>query len=711
MTECFDTLRDTLTYIEPDQIQVIEKAYNMAEKAHAGQKRRSGGDYIEHPLAVAQILAEMRMDQRSIMAGLLHDTIEDTHISKRDISQAFSEELAELVDGLSKIGRLQFSSAIDADAENFRKMLMAMAKDIRVIIVKLADRLHNMRTIEVMKRETQRRKSEETLQIFAPIARRLGMHLIALELENLSFKTLYPKRYNVLNESVDKVQGDHRHLLEEIKQRMRDKLEATGIEVSAITVRQKALYSIYRKMRLKRLSFSEITDVHAIRIITSSVDDCYRALGVVHGMYKPVPERFRDYIALPKPNEYQSLHTILFGPHGTPIEVQIRTVDMHQMADRGVSAHWAYKSGVQAKQSQLHAQASIRQWIDMQSKAGSSKEFLDNVKVDLFPEDVYVFTPKGKIIELPVGATVIDFAYMLHTDLGNACVAAKIDRQLAPLSTELVSGQTVEIITAPGARPSPSWLSFVATGKARSSIRHYIKTQQRDGSKVLGQRLLDKALSGLGGSLAEQSDAERQAIADSFGCQKFADLLESIGLGSHAPGLVARKMLLGTVDEEGAEESSKPLAIDGAEGMIIEYATCCYPLPGDPITGVLQSGCGMRIHRENCQRIVRLSVQSDARVPICWADYIQEEFMVAICATVKNDRGVLARLAVAVHEAGGFIKDVEIEGKDSQSPLVTFHLLVRDRIHLADIIKEMRRLPQRPRVWRYAFRDTVQRGH
>lgn len=692
--ERFASLKENLSYLSADQIDDIERAYLLAAQAHSGQKRRTGEDYIVHPLAVARILAEMHMDPGSLKAGLLHDTIEDTLLTKEQISEHFDEELAELVDGLSKLNKLEERSRAEAQAENFRKMLLAMSKDIRVIIVKLADRLHNMRTIHALKREQQQRIAQETLEIFAPVARRMGMHGISLELEDLSFMALYPRRYEILQKSVLQVQGDHYDVLKDIMQTVRNRLVEQQVDVVDISSREKHLYSIYRKMQRKRIPFSEVTDVYAIRIVTETVDGCYRALGVVHGLYKPVPDKFKDYIALPKPNDYQSLHTVLFGPYGLPIEVQIRTRAMDQMADHGISAHWAYKAGAHADTPQLERQEWLQRLIDIQRRTGNSLEFIENVKIDLYPDQVYVFTPEATIMELPVGSTAMDFAYAVHTDIGNSCVAAKIDRQLAPLSTVLANGQTVEIITAPGAHPSPAWLNFVVTGKAKSSIRHYLKTQQHDESVALGKQMLEKALLPLEQDLAGFSAEQQVALAQDLRFQNFDDVLEDIGLGNRAAIFVAQRMAVLDGHEilvvDDIPSPAMPLAITGTEGMVVEYASCCRPIPGDPIMGVLNAGHGVSIHKEDCERLLTFRHQTEKCVALCWASDVSGEFLVHVDIDVVNKRGVLAMLALAIADARGNIEDIQVGDRDSETTRVTVLVGVTSRVHLAQVFRHIR---------------------
>ncbi|MDX1335345.1 MAG: RelA/SpoT family protein, partial [Gammaproteobacteria bacterium] len=566
------------TYLQPDQIREVYRAYLFGAEAHEGQTRMSGEPYIYHPLAVAKIMAEMRMDHNSIIAAILHDVIEDTQTAKEQLNNEFGSEVAELVDGVSKLTHLKFESKAEMQAESFRKMMMAMTSDLRVILVKLADRLHNMRTLGVMRPEKKRRIARETLEIYAPIAQRLGMNSMRRELELLGFEAMYPCRYEVLSEAVRKASGNRREPMHQIEATICNRMEEAGIE-ARIFGREKNLFSIYRKMREKHLSFHEVFDVFAIRIVVESVDTCYRCLGIVHNLYKPVPGRFKDYIAIPKANGYQSLHTILFGPRGLPIEIQIRTREMDRVAESGIAAHWLYKTGDQHSAS---AQARAREWLkgilEMQQSAGNSLEFLEHVKVDLFPDEIYIFTPKGDIMEMPRGATAVDFSYAVHTDIGNSCVAAKIDRRLAPLSTRLQSGQTVEVITAPGARPNPAWLDFVVTAKARSNIRHFLKKLKDEEAIKLGRRLLEKVLTPYSMDIESVPEDRLNQLLEEFGLTDLEALLQEVGLGNRMPVLVARK--LAGIDEED-ESGSMPggaLEIRGTEGMVVKYAKCCHPV-------------------------------------------------------------------------------------------------------------------------------------
>src|SRR5690554_2485785 len=542
---------DLSTYLEPGHIDLVRRAYFYAEQAHDGQYRRSGDPYVSHPLAVAGILREMHMDHQSLVAAMLHDVIEDTGIGKPAIEKQFGETVANLVDGVSKLNKIHFSSQAEAQAENFQKMAMAMARDIRVILVKLADRLHNMRTLEVLAGEKRRRIAKETLEIYAPIANRLGMHSMRVELEDLGFKAMHPMRSERIRAAVRRARGNRNEIVEKIEQSLIHCLERDGLE-GEVMGREKHLFSIYKKMRGKRKAFNEIMDVYAFRIVVDKVDTCYRVLGAVHSLYKPLPGRCKDYIAIPKANGYQSLHTTLFGMHGVPIEIQIRTREMEEMANNGIAAHWLYKSNEGEQSKGTHARA--RQWVkgvlELQQRAGNSLEFIESVKIDLFPDEVYVFTPKGSIMELPKGSTAVDFAYAVHTDVGNTCIACRVNRRLAPLSQALESGSTVEIVTAPGARPNPAWLNFVVTGKARTHIRHALKLQRRSESISLGERLLNKALTGFETSLEAISQERIKAVLGEYQMDVIEDLLEDIGLGNRMAYVIARRLLASSNEEQ-----------------------------------------------------------------------------------------------------------------------------------------------------------------
>jgi guanosine-3',5'-bis(diphosphate) 3'-pyrophosphohydrolase len=678
-------------YLESDQVREVYRAYLFGAEAHDGQHRLSGEPYIYHPLAVARILAEMRMDYNSIIAAILHDVIEDTATAKDQVTRAFGKEVAELVDGVSKLTQITFESQAEAQAENFRKMMLAMVRDIRVILVKLADRLHNMRTLGVMRAEKRRRIAHETLEIYAPIANRLGMNSVRLELEDLGFAALYPTRSRVLADAVKKARGNRKEILDKIETAIKRRLRQEDL-AGRVLSREKHLFSLYKKMRNKGLPFSEVFDVYAFRIIVDNVDTCYRVLGAIHNLYKPVPGKFKDYIAIPKSNGYQSLHTVLFGPYGVPIEVQIRTEDMNRVADAGVAAHWLYKTGDDSSgnSAQRRAREWLRELLEMQKYAGNSLEFLENVKIDLFPDEVYVFTPRGSIMELPRGATAVDFAYAVHTDVGNTCIASKIDRHLAPLRTPLLNGQTVEIITAPGAHPNPAWLNFVVTAKARSNIRHYLKTLRHEEAVNLGRRLLEKTLGSVGYSLAELPEQSIQDYLNECELGSLEELLENIGLGNRMPLLVARR-LAGTSEEtRGSRGDKAPLAIKGTEGMVVSFAKCCRPIPGDPIVGFVSAGRGVVIHRDDCKNVADFRNRPEKWIDVEWEPDVMGDFVAELRLEVANQRGVLAMVAAAIADTGSNIENVEIEERDGMTTTMTFSVAVHGRRHLARVMRRIR---------------------
>lgn len=700
--ETVDALDPTLrSYLSPDQTNVVKRAYYFAEQAHYGQRRSSGEPYVTHPLAVAGILANMHMDHQSLVAAMLHDVIEDTGIEKSAIGSQFGPTVAELVDGVSKLTQIEFSSLAEKQAENFQKMTLAMSKDIRVILVKLADRLHNMRTLGVLKPEKSRRIARETLEIYAPIATRLGMNTVRMEFEDLGFSALYPMRARRIEAALRKVRGNRKELVDKIEHQIATTLTQEGHEVEVIG-REKHLYSIYKKMKAKRKSFSEIMDIYAFRIIVDSVDTCYRVLGSVHSLYKPVPGEFKDYIAIPKANGYQSLHTVLKGMHGVPIEIQIRTLEMEEMANNGIAAHWLYKSDSQSANGS-HARA--RQWVqgllEMQQRAGNSLEFIESVKIDLFPDEIYVFTPKGRILELPRNATAVDFAYAVHTDVGNSCVACRINRRLAPLSEPLQSGHTVEIITAPGARPNPSWFNYAVTAKARSNIRHFLKHQTRDDSVKLGQRLLEKALLGLGTKLEDVPEESVQEFLTNHSYEELADLMEDVARGNRLPGITAQQILGGTnPDDQDLSGSAQPVAIRGTEGFMVSYANCCHPIPGDAIEGYLSSEKGMVIHRETCNNLADMRDNRERLVALRWDSEVEGEYQAELRIEVENRRGMIAVLATRINSMDVNIDKISTEDKDYQFTYVDLAMQVENRVHLARIMKRLRTLSSVRRVTR-----------
>jgi len=687
------TLGDSLrSYLSEDRTQQVKRAYFYAEQAHYGQDRQSGEPYVTHPLAVAKILSEMHMDHQSLMAAMLHDVIEDTRIDKSAIGAQFGDTVANLVDGLSNLNRIEFSSKAEQQAENFQKMALAMAKDIRVILVKLADRLHNMRTLGVLKSEKRRRIARETLDMYAPIALRLGMNNTRIELEDLGFAAMYPMRAARISAALKNARGNRKELVETIKHQINSRLTEEG-HLAEVQGREKHLYSIYEKMRTKKKSFSEIMDIFAFRIVVDSVDTCYRVLGCIHSLYKPVPGEFKDYVAIPKTNGYQALHTVLIGMHGVPIEIQIRTREMEEMANNGIAAHWLYKSaeGESANNSQVRARHWVKGLLEMQQRAGDSLEFIENVKIDLFPDEVYVFTPKGDIMELPRGATAVDFAYAVHTDVGNRCFACRINRQLAPLSEPLQSGQSIEILTAPGATPNPSWFNFAVTAKARTNIRHYLKDQQQEDSIDLGRRLLEKALQSRGSSLEELDPDHTAEYLDKGGYGRLDDLLEDLALGNRVTTITAEQLLsLKGEPLENQGLTPQPVAIHGTEGIMVSYANCCHPIPGDSIAGYISTGRGLVVHTEDCHNLTDVRGQVDKLVNLRWEDDTEGEFSAELRIELENHRGVIAVLATKINSMDVNIEKISSEDKDYQFSYVTLQMSVRNRVHLARIMKRIR---------------------
>ena len=691
-----DLTKKLTNYLEPEQVDIVRRAYFCAERAHSGQVRRSGEPYVTHPLAVAGILADMHMDHQSLAAAMLHDVIEDTSVDKSVLTDEFGATVAELVDGVSKLTQFEFQTQAEKQAENFQKMAMAMARDLRVILVKLADRLHNMRTLDVLDISKRRRIAKETLEIYAPIANRLGMNDVRMEFEDRGFETLYPMRAKRIRAAIESTRGHRKALLENIKKQIDDRLKKDNFSARVIG-REKHLYSIYEKMRTKHRSFAEIMDVFAFRIILSSPEDCYRALGSIHSLYKPRPGRFKDYIAIPKANGYQSLHTVLFGMHGVPIEIQIRTEEMEKMANNGIAAHWLYKDHNQDALVGSHVRA--RQWVqgllELQQNAGNSLEFIENVKVDLFPEEVYVFTPKGKILELPLGSTPIDFAYAVHTDIGNTCVGCRVNSRLAPLSQKLQSGQTVEIINSPGTKPNPGWLDIVATSRARSQIRHYLKNLKIGESMQLGRRLLKKALASFNSSMEEVDELKKEELVNKIGVKDFNNILEDIGLGNRQAYLTARQ-LIDKKDESDSDiaigNKDEPLVIAGTEGMMVNFAKCCCPIPGDGIGGHITVGRGVVVHTMDCHNYQEIE-QKDKEghtMLLTWHEDVEGEYHVDLKVEVEQGRGIIAMIANKISSLDGSIESIKVQERDSASSTIHIFLLVRDRVHLARIIRRIR---------------------
>lgn len=689
-------------YLDSDQVDCLREACYFAADAHSGIYRKSGEPYIFHPLAVARILANVRFDYITLQAALLHDVIEDTHYSKEQLSAHFGAEVADLVDGVSKLTQIHFNSKLEAQAENFRKMFLAMAKDLRVIMIKLADRLHNMRTLDSMRPESRRRIARETLEIYAPIAGRLGMNHLCQELEDLGFRHLYPLRYRILQDAVRKLSGNRREIVGQLETNIDTRLRDENIQ-ARVMARGKHLWGIYQKMRAKHLPFKDVYDVYAVRIVVDTVDACYRVLGVMHNLYKPYMNRFKDYIAIPKANGYQSLHTVLFGPNSVPIEVQIRTEEMHVMAEVGVAAHWRYKSGDgQGHHTQQRAREWLQKLLDMQRRAGNPIEFLESVKVDLFPDEIYVFTPRGEITQLPRGATAVDFAYAIHSDVGNTCVGAKVDRRLVPLRTPLSTGQTVEVIITPTARPNPAWLNFVVTAKARASIRHYLKHLQREEAVLLGKRLLEKALTGRINGLGELPAERVRTLLREFNLNHFNDLLADIGLGNRFAALIAKRLL----PEEGEDENNpadthaQPLLIKGTEGTVVSFGKCCRPLPGDAIIGYLNTGRGIVIHRDNCKNVASYKKNPEKWIEVEWEQRLGADFSAELRLDVTNKRGVLATIAAAISATDTNIETINTTERDGTTTTVYLLLNVRDRAHLARVMRQLRTLPETVRLAR-----------
>ena len=701
MPEAAALFKDLSGYLKPEDISQLQSAYHFSQQAHEGQFRISGEPYISHPLAVASILAEWHLDSQALTAALLHDVMEDTSVTKTEISRNFGKPVAELVDGVSKLDKIEFESHAEAQAENFRKMLLAMARDVRVILIKLADRLHNMRTLGAVGDEKRRRIARETLEIYAPIANRLGLNNIYQELEDLSLQHLYPDRHRVLAKALMSARGNRREVVSKVLDAVKRKLKSAGVEAQA-QGREKHLYSIYSKMREKHLTFAQVLDVYGFRIIVNDVPSCYVALGALHGLYKPIPGKFKDYIAIAKANGYQSLHTTLFGPFGTPIEVQIRTHEMHKIAEAGVASHWLYKD---SDTSLSDLQKKTHQWLqsllEMQSQSGDSVEFLEHLKVDLFPDEVYVFTPKGRIMSLPRGATAVDFAYAVHTDIGNRCVAVKLNQELMPLRTELKNGDRVEIITAAHAKPNALWLNFVTTGKARSRIRHFLKTMHFEESVKLGERLLNQALAPLGSTPADIKDTQWDKFARDAGAKSREEILSDIGLGKRLAAVVARRLL--SLGEPGPHEAPAPgsVIIHGSEGMAVQFAQCCRPIPGDPIIGIISKGQGMVIHTHDCPVIAKARHDPDRVLDVAWDPESRKPFDVGIKLVVANQRGVLAKVAAEIAEADSNIQNVAVDPEDGSSYTnMYFTLQVSNRLHLAGIMRGLRRIPEVIRISR-----------
>jgi GTP diphosphokinase / guanosine-3',5'-bis(diphosphate) 3'-diphosphatase len=692
-------LEEVSSYLKGKDVEHIRQALEFSSTAHQGQTRLSGDPYVSHPIAVARILAPLHLDAQAIMAALLHDVMEDTHTSKEELSEKFSKQVAELVDGLSKLNKIEFETKEDAQAENFRKMLLAMTRDVRVILIKLADRLHNMRTLGALARPKTKRIARETMEIYAPIANRLGLNTIYQELEDLSFKYLYPTRYSVLSKALMAARGNRREVVGKILDSIIQRLQEGHINAQ-VQGREKHLYGIYRKMKMKSLEFAEVLDIYGFRVLVDTPADCYLALGALHGLYKPIPGKFKDYIAIPKANGYQSLHTTLFGPYGTPIEVQIRTHEMHRIAESGVASHWLYKTA-HTPIAELHQKT--HQWLqsllESLSQSGDSVEFLEHLKVDLFPDEVYVFTPKGKILALPRGATAVDFAYSVHTDIGNRCVAAKVNFELVPLRTQLHNGDRVEIITAPHANPNPAWLGFVETSRARTHIRHFLKTMHFQESTNLGERLLNQTLSAFGLKAQDIDSARWDKLLKDTGAKSREEILADIGLGRRLNIVVAHQLARGIEGNEQEAPPGGPFTILGTEGMAVQFGKCCMPIPGDPIIGVIKSGQGLVIHTHDCITLRKGRNSSDKWLDVVWDKNINRPFNVNIKLIVANQRGVLAKAAAAIAEAESNIENVHFANEGDYTTLY-FTLQVNNRLHLANAMRRLRKIPEVIRITR-----------
>ena len=694
----FEGLKQKIAeYLPPERVELVQDAFVLAHEAHDGQMRSSGDPYITHPVAVTSILADMHLDHETLMAALLHDVIEDTHYSQEDLAEAFGDTVADLVEGVSKLDKIAFSSKQEAQAENFRKMMMAMVQDIRVILIKLADRTHNMRTLGSLRPDKRRRIALETLEIYSPIAHRLGIHDIKNELEDLGFQAMYPMRHRALKSAVKQARGNRKEIIENIRQELSTRLEGYNIEATVVG-REKHLYSIYRKMKNKEKMFNEVMDIYAFRIVVNSVDDCYRSLGAMHGLYKPIETRFKDYIAIPRTNGYQSLHTSLVGPHGIPVEVQIRTQAMDQMADKGVAAHWMYKESSDGTTAQLRARKWMQSLLELQQSASSSFEFIESVKTDLFPDEIYVFTPDGRIIELPAGATAVDFAYAVHSDIGNTCVGVRVERRNYSLSKPLQNGQTVEIITSPRAKPNANWLNFVVSARARTRIRQYLRKQRSQEALTMGNRLLRHALGAVKLDDISQESVDRVVAETKH--ESFEDLLVDIGLGNELSAIVARRLL---GENEDIPDKKGNVAIRGTEGLLVTYARCCHPIPDDEIVSVLSPGKGMTIHQNGCPNIRKLAKEEPQRVlQMTWDEEPQGEFKASLRIELFNHQGTLATLTNNIASCDSNIIGLQTEEKESNIYFVDLELTTYNRVHLANVMRKIRIMPEVQRVSRHS---------
>lgn len=689
----------TAEYLKPEDVSQLKLAYSFSQGAHSGQFRKTGEPYISHPLAVASILEELHLDAHTLAAALLHDVVEDTDISNAEISERFGATVAELVDGVSKLDKIESQTPTDAQAENFRKMLLAMARDVRVILIKLADRLHNMRTLEVMRPSKQRRIARETLEIYAPIAHRLGLNNIYQELQELGFRYCYPNRYKVLVKATKAARGNRREIVGKIRTAIENCLQEAGLEAQ-VNGREKHLYSIYKKMAEKHLTFSEVLDIYGFRVIVKDIPSCYVALGALHSLYKPIPGKFKDYIAIPKANGYQSLHSTLLGPYGLPIEIQIRTAEMHKIAEDGVASHWLYKSS-NANLDDLHMKTNqwLQSLLETLSDTSDSLEFLEHLKVDLFPGEVYVFTPQGKILSLPRESTAVDFAYAVHTDIGNCCVAVKINGESAPLRTKLKNGDRVEIITAPYAKPNPKWLSYVATGRARSHIRHFLRTIQYDESVKLGERLLNQALQSFNIDPKTVNETQWEKLVRDCGAKSKNDLLADIALGKQLPAVVAKRLVTPGESISSKNKTSGSITILGTEGMTVQFAKCCYPIPGDVIVGLIKKEHGLIIHQRDCSVVTKSHKNPENWLDVTWGKNITTTFKVSLKIAALNKHGVLARVAAEIAKGGSNIDDVNMESEKDYTAM-HFILQVKNRFQLAQIMRGLRQIPEVTKIYR-----------
>jgi guanosine-3',5'-bis(diphosphate) 3'-pyrophosphohydrolase len=679
------------TYLDPEKVAVILQAYEVGSEAHDGQTRKTGEPYIWHPVAVARILADMRMDHDSIAAAILHDTIEDTPLTKIDIVQQFGDEIADLVDGVTKLDKMKFRTRIEADAESFRKLMLAMSRDLRVIFIKLADRLHNMCTLDSMAPQSRRRIARETLDIYAPIADRLGMNSMKHELEDMGFANLYPWRYRTITEHLDAMTGHREEIVANIMGVLGAKMNEAGVPCR-ITGRQKSPYSIYKKMLAKDLSFSEVTDFYAFRIITQKEAHCYLALGAVHSLYQPKPGCFKDFIALSKANGYQSLHTILNSPYGLPIEIQIRTEEMDKMASKGAAAHWQYKTGEDSSGSaQVRAREWLMQLVEVQRHTGDSLEFLDHAKSDLFPDEIFVFTPKGKIIDLRQNATALDFAYAIHTDVGNHTSNALVDKVEVPLSTRLANGQTVKIVTDPEVQPRPEWLEFVATARARTAIRHYLKSLRQEDTVALGLRLLEKALNARGSSVEAVTPKRWKYFLAQNHFKRQEDLFHDLALGSTLANFVAAKLAPDSSLFPDDKDAVEALTISGSEDSAVSFGACCQPVPGDKIMAYVSSDRGVVVHRVNCKNVREFRKHPDRCLDVAWTPITKGLFPVSVRIIALNTPGVLANISTSIGEAGSNIETVAQPEANPETATLLFTISVKDRTHMARVMRRLRR--------------------